>query len=85
MMKTKDKACPFCGGRARYHARQIRFIGQNELGDKKIRMGGQYICDRGQARGPIYTADVVNPGTCGNVRDKWLREQAKAAWNRRAE
>ena len=76
------KKCPFCKGKATLHTRQIRFIGQNYFGSKKIRMGAQVICNKCKARGPLYTGPVIDPYN----RDKpaalkWMIEQAEAAWN----
>ena len=81
------KPCPFCGGKAKLHMRQIRFLGWNGLGDKKIRMGAQVFCNRCFARGALYSADVINP--CGPFTDdagyEWIVEEAQKAWNRRIE
>ena len=84
---SKLKPCPFCEGKAKLSTRQLRFIGQNYLGDKKIRMGAQVVCNRCHARGSLYMADVINPYN-KNLKDAgfdWIKESAIKAWNRRAE
>lgn len=78
------KPCPFCGGRARLSMRQMGFIGQNYLGDKKIYMGAQVICNRCKARGPLYGGVVVNPyGEKKDASFEWMTREAEEAWNRR--
>ena len=80
------KRCPFCGGKAKASMRQIRFIGQNYLGDKKIYMGAQVICNRCKARGPLYSKAVVNPYSVSfekiHILDT-MKKEAEEAWNRR--
>ena len=76
-----DKLCPFCGGSAKLHTRQLRFIGQNALGDKKVRLGAQYVCGQCHARGPLYTADVINPHRKTGEAYDWITRQAQTAWN----
>lgn len=81
------KPCPFCGGKAKLHTRQLKFIGQNYYGDKKIRMGAQVFCNRCLARGTLYRVDVVNPYS-KNLKDAgydWICDSACESWNRRAE
>ena len=86
MTELKLKPCPFCGGNGRLSYRQMRFIGQNYMGDKKIRMGVQVICNRCKARGPLFTGVVINPSV--RVEQEmdatfiWMIENAKKAWNR---
>lgn len=79
--------CPFCGGNAKLHIRQIRFVGQNDFGDKKIRCGAQVICNRCKARGPLYTGVVKNPSVRADKNGSevyvWITREAAEAWNRR--
>lgn len=56
------KPCPFCGGKARISFKDIRFGGQNCLGDKKIMYRVQIICNKCHSRGkPINTDYLINP------------------------
>lgn len=77
------KPCPFCGGRGKLSVRQMRFIGQNYQGDKKIKMGAQVICNRCKSRGSLFSANVVNPYSRNNhdVGYAWIKEQAIKSWN----
>ena len=81
------KSCPFCKGTARLHVRQIRFIGQNYYGNKKIRTGAQVVCNCCKARGPLFTGDVVDPWSRLHVDPvlTWLKDEAIKAWNRRVD
>ena len=79
--------CPFCGGKAKLHTRELRFIGQNDIGDKAVKIGAQVFCNRCKARGPLYRADVVKAYS-DRYKDAgfaWICESAQNAWNRRAE
>ena len=80
--------CPFCGGAAKVSLRCMRFIGRNGRGDKKIKCGAQVICNRCKARGPVYTAALINPydRICQkSYAYQWLLSEAKNGWNRRTE
>lgn len=81
----KLKPCPFCNGNAKLQVRQIKFLGQNCFGDKKIRMGAQVICNRCKARGTLYAGNIVNPYDrfSENKAYDWMKESAQKAWNRR--
>ena len=80
------KPCPFCGGKAKLHTRQLRFIGQNYLGSKKIRMAAQVFCNRCKARGAVFSGEVIDPWNKDfNAPFDWMKEQAVVAWNRRAD
>ena len=83
---TGPAPCPFCGGKAKLHTRQLRFIGQNYLGDKKIKVGAQVICGRCKSRGPLFTGVVINPWQADRKEDatyRWITREATDAWNRR--
>lgn len=78
--------CPFCGNVAKVSLREMRFIGQNYYGDKKIRCAAQVICNKCHARGPVYTATLVNPYDYKCQKSEayiWMVNQAKNGWNRR--
>lgn len=84
--EIKLKPCPFCGGNGHISTREIKFIGQNCLGAKKIRSGVQVICGRCKARGGLAVGEVIY----GNWADQEkmlepLRTVAIEAWNRRVE
>ena len=79
--------CPFCKGQAKISLREMRFLGQNGYGDKKIRCAAQLICNRCRARGPVYTANLINPydRKCQQSEAfKWMLKEAAFAWNKRA-
>ena len=78
------KPCPFCGGKANLSRRQMQFIGQNYIGQKKIKYAEQAICKRCFARGPIYIRTTVFPSEEHQDAFAWLDEVAAEAWNRRA-
>lgn len=82
-IKGKDAeklaACPFCGGSARMSRRQMRYYGTNYLGAKKIRLGVQAICCRCKARGPLYAATVIVPGSESHI--EWMEARAAAWWS----
>lgn len=82
------KLCPFCGKKGKLSYRQIRFIGQNDFGNKKIRIGSQVICNRCKARGPLYCGEVIDPTVrrMHNKQESFLQitQSAIDAWNRRA-
>ena len=82
---SKLKPCPFCGGNARITTRDVRFIGQNDFGSKKIKCAAQAMCNRCRARGPVYTAVLINPydRICQQSEEyKWMMSKAADAWNR---
>lgn len=88
MTKDKTEKCPFCGGSARLSLRDVRFIGQNGLGDKKIKCAAQYICNSCKARGPVYTAALINPYNHNCQKSEayqWMITEALKGWNRRVE
>lgn len=78
------KPCPFCGGKGRVSTREIKFLGQNYFGAKKIRTGAQVICGRCKARGSLFV-DVVIYGSLAEQQKilKPLEDKAIEAWNRR--
>ena len=77
---TKD--CPFCGGNGNLSIRQGKFYGFNGIGDKKMKMVLQVICNRCHSRGkPITTDYLVNP-TYENIPQEYF-DKAWIAWNRR--
>ena len=78
------KPCPFCGGGARLSQRQMRFFGQNYIGQKKIKYGEQVICGRCHARGTLFSRIVIFPSKDHQAAFRWLEESAAEAWNRRA-
>lgn len=80
----KLKPCPFCGGKAFLSRRQMRFIGQNYIGQKKVQYGEQAICGTCHARGPLYSRVTIFPSEEHQAAFKWLEESASEAWNRRA-
>ena len=85
-MKEELKFCPFCLGGAKLHTRQLRFIGQNCYGSKKIRMGAQVVCSSCRARGPLYTGNCIDPNNRNEAEDAVLRsikQQAIDGWNHR--
>ena len=76
------KPCPFCGGRASLSIRQGKFFGFNGLGDKKMKMVLQVICNRCHSRGkPITTDYLINP-EIKTIPDEYFLK-AWAAWDRR--
>lgn len=80
--------CPFCGGMARVSLRDVRFIGQNDYGDKKIKCAAQVICNKCRARGPVFTAPLINPydHQCQkSAAFVWMVNEAKNGWNRKLE
>lgn len=79
------KPCQFCGGKAKNVRRQMRFLGQNYIGQKKIRYGQQVMCRRCHARGPLFSRVVIFPSAEHKAEFDWLEEQAAEAWNRRAD
>ena len=78
------KPCPFCGGKAKYSERQMRWYGTNWLGERKIKFGGQVICQRCHARGSLFSRTAITPREYGAT-TSWLYDRATEAWNRRAE
>lgn len=78
------KPCPFCGGKGHLSSREIRFIGQNYFGTKKIHMGVQVICGRCKARGGLITGTIVFD-SYGADYLKEMSEKAAEAWDGRAE
>lgn len=80
---TELEACPFCGGKAKNVGRQMRYFGQNYIGQKKVRYGIQAMCQRCHARGPLFSRVVIIPSKEYKATVDWLKEQAIEAWNRR--
>lgn len=78
------KPCPFCGGKGHISSREIRYIGQNCFGAKKIKTGVQVICGRCKARGGVVTGEVIY-ASCQEQRKclEPLEHEAIEAWNRR--
>ena len=79
------KSCPFCGGKGHLSTREIRFMGQNDFGAKKIYTGVQVICGRCKARGGLSTGEI----TYGSYQQQrigldLLEKSAAELWNRRA-
>ena len=83
------KPCPFCGGKAKISTRDVRFIGWNAAGgSKKIKCAAQVICNICKARGPVFTAALINPydRVCQESEAyKWMVGEAAEAWNWRAD
>ena len=81
------KPCPFCGGKGHLSTREIRFIGQNCFGAKKIYMGAQIICGRCRARGGVATGTVIYGASYQKQREglEPLENGAVELWNRRVE
>lgn len=80
------KKCPFCGGKGHMSSREIRFIGQNYFGAKKIKMGVQIICGRCKARGGVVTREVIYASHKEQRKClEPLEHDAICAWNKRAE
>ena len=78
------KRCPFCGGKAQFSHREMRFFGQNFYGAKKIKFGGQVICNRCKARGPLFTRVILIGTPSAQDGFAWLADESEKAWNRRA-
>ena len=56
------KPCPFCGGRGKVSFKYYAFIGQNYIGDKKVKYRVQVICNKCRSRGkPVITDALINP------------------------
>lgn len=54
--------CPHCRGNAKVSFKDARFIGQNDIGDKKLVYRVQVICNKCRSRGkPIFTEPLINP------------------------
>ena len=78
------KRCPFCGGKGHISSREIRYIGQNYFGAKKIKMGVQVICGRCKARGGLTTGEVIYASHQEQREGlEPLENGAIEAWNRR--
>lgn len=84
--KTDARNCPFCGSASiSVKHKEIRFLGINYLGCKKIKMKVYCICNKCKAAGTpvfyigytsgIYTKDHLPLYSCG--------EDAINSWNRR--
>ena len=80
------KPCPFCGGNGHISQREVRFIGQNDYGMKKIKVAVQVICGRCKARGGVSTGIVIFGNSYETRRESLEPLEAKAVeyWNRRA-
>ena len=81
--RTKD--CPFCGGNGKLSVRQDKFFGFNGIGDKKMKMRLQVICNRCHSRGkPIITDYLVNPSSSNyeTIPEEYF-DKAWSAWTRR--
>lgn len=51
--------CPFCKGKAKVNARQHKFYGENDFGNKKISWAVYVVCNKCHARGkPIITEPI---------------------------
>lgn len=77
--------CPWCNGRAGITARQMRFMGQNCYGWKKIRYAANGKCQKCYARGPVVTAVIITGTEETNAELDALYRRAEEAWNRRAD
>lgn len=75
------KPCPFCFGNGRVSSRQLRFIGQHDIGPKVVKMASQVICNRCHARGPVVTETITDPYFFGNKYLKEMEETAVALWD----
>lgn len=81
---VKLNPCPFCGGKGKISFRDVKFMGQNYRGDKKIKCAAQVICNRCRARGPVYTSVLINPYDFNcQVSEPyiWMVEKAVYGWN----
>jgi len=79
------KSCPFCGGKGHISSREIRYIGRNYFGAKKIKIGVQIICGRCKARGGLATGEVIFASFQEQRKGfEPLENEAIKAWNRRA-
>lgn len=83
--------CPFCGSESvNVKHREIRFIGQNFHGTKKIKMKAYCACNKCHATGkPIFYIGYTSPGESG-YNEEYLPiyargKEAIAAWNERME
>lgn len=84
-MSEELKPCPFCGGKGHLSSREIRYIGQNYFGAKKIKIGVQIICGRCKARGGVATGEVIYASYQEQRKSiEPLEHTAIEAWNRRA-
>ena len=78
------KPCPFCGGKGHLSQREIRFIGQNDFGAKKIYCGVQVICGRCHARGSLATDTVIfGSYESEHATLESMNKRAIDAWNQR--
>ena len=77
--------CPFCGKRSsRLSHREYRFHGFNGIGDKKISIAAQVICNGCNARGPVAVDTIINLYTTGRRYLETLLNRAERYWNQRA-
>ena len=81
--------CPFCGsGSISVKHKELRFLGVNWLGTKKLKMKAYCICNKCKSRGtPIVYIGYTSPGDRGFT-EKHLPiysrgEAAIEAWNQR--
>ena len=83
----KIRPCPFCGGKAQISYRDVKFGGQNYLGDRKVKYRVQVICSRCKSRGkPITTDYLINPNPYVGRKQRPFEPyniQAIEAWNNR--
>lgn len=75
--------CPFCGHEnISINGRQVRFIGQNEFGVKRIKISRYAVCNKCHSRGkPIIFNIVYEKGWVEELRKHDLL--AIQEWNRR--
>lgn len=75
--------CPFCGHEnISINGRQVRFIGQNDFGVKKIKISRYAVCNKCHSRGkPIIFTIVYEKGWVEELRKHDLL--AIQEWNRR--
>ena len=77
------KKCPFCGHKnISIKSRQVRFIGQNAFGVKKIMISRYAACNKCHSRGKPIIFTVTYDGTINGKEDRNDSLVIKA-WNRR--
>lgn len=82
-IESKLKPCPFCGGNASISGRELKYLGVNAMGIKKIKVSSYVTCNRCHARGPCVTS-IVYKGMFGGYDEQKEKENvAVEAWNRR--
>ena len=88
---TDAKSCPFCGSNSiSVCHKEVRYIGVNGFGVKKLKMKAYCTCNKCHSRGkPIFYIGYANATLC-SYNENYLPiyscgDKAIDAWNRRAE